>query len=59
MLLVRRDIVVFCIAGTILVLFVFQFSQFFPPIVFVFIFGNLAGISTDGLPSPLFYCGRN
>lgn len=54
LLLVRRDIVSFY-KQTILGPFWFFIQPIFTTIVFVYIFGNLAGISTDGLPSPLFY----
>ena len=54
MLLVRRDIVSFY-KQTILGPLWFFIQPIFTTIVFVYIFGNLAGISTDGLPSPLFY----
>ena len=33
----------------------FFIQPLFTTIIFTFIFGNLAGISTDGLPKPLFY----
>jgi lipopolysaccharide transport system permease protein len=33
----------------------FFIQPLFTTIVFTFIFGNLAGLSTDGLPQPLFY----
>ena len=54
LLLVRRDIVSFY-KQTILGPLWFFIQPIFTTIVFVYIFGNLAGISTDGLPSPLFY----
>ncbi len=54
MLLVRRDIVSFY-KQTILGPLWFFIQPIFTTIIFVYIFGNLAGISTDGLPSPLFY----
>jgi len=54
LLLVRRDIVSFY-KQTILGPLWFFIQPIFTTIVFVYIFSNLAGISTDGLPSPLFY----
>lgn len=54
MLLVRRDFVSFY-KQTILGPLWFFIQPLFTTIIFTFIFGNLAGISTDGLPKPLFY----
>ena len=54
MLLVRRDFVSFY-KQTILGPLWFFIQPVFTTIIFTFIFGNLAGISTDGLPRPLFY----
>ncbi|WP_423149694.1 ABC transporter permease [Rubrolithibacter danxiaensis] len=54
MLLVRRDFVSFY-KQTILGPLWFFIQPFFTTVIFTFIFGNLAGISTDGLPKPLFY----
>lgn len=53
-LLVRRDFVSFY-KQTILGPLWFFIQPFFTTIIFTFIFGNLAGISVDGLPKPLFY----
>jgi lipopolysaccharide transport system permease protein len=53
-LLVRRDFVSFY-KQTILGPLWFFIQPLFTTITFTFIFGNLAGISTDGLPKPLFY----
>lgn len=53
-LLVRRDIVSFY-KQTILGPLWFFIQPIFTTIIFVFVFGNLAGISTDSLPKPLFY----
>ena len=53
-LLVRRDFVSFY-KQTILGPLWFFIQPLFTTIIFTFIFGNLAGISTDGLPGPLFY----
>lgn len=53
-LLVRRDFVSFY-KQTILGPIWFFIQPLFTTIMFTFIFGNLAGISTDGLPKPLFY----
>lgn len=54
LLLVRRDFVSFY-KQTILGPLWFFIQPLFTTIIFTFIFGNLAGISTDGLPQPLFY----
>jgi lipopolysaccharide transport system permease protein len=53
-LLVRRDFVSFY-KQTILGPLWFFIQPFFTTITYTFIFGNLAGISTEGLPKPLFY----
>jgi len=54
LLLVRRDFVSFY-KQTILGPLWFFIQPLFTTIIFTFIFGNLARISTDGLPKPLFY----
>ena len=54
MLLVKRDVISFY-KQTILGPVWFFIQPVFTTIIFTFIFGNLAGISTDGLPQPLFY----
>jgi lipopolysaccharide transport system permease protein len=51
---VKRDFVSFY-KQTILGPLWFFIQPLFTTIVFTFIFGNLAGLSTDGLPQPLFY----
>jgi lipopolysaccharide transport system permease protein len=53
-LLVKRDFVAFY-KQTILGPLWFFIQPLFTTIIFTFIFGNLAGLSTDGLPQPLFY----
>lgn len=53
-LLVRRDFVSFY-KQTILGPLWFFIQPLFTTIIFTVIFGNLAEISTDGLPKPLFY----
>ncbi|RZK48299.1 MAG: ABC transporter permease [Pedobacter sp.] len=53
-LLVRRDFVSFY-KQTIFGPLWFFIQPLLTTIIFTFIFGNLAGISTDGLPAPLFY----
>ncbi len=53
-LLVRRDFVSFY-KQTILGPLWFLIQPLFTTLTFTFIFGQLAGISTDGLPQPLFY----
>lgn len=54
LLLVRRDFVSFY-KQTILGPLWFFIQPLFTTIIFTFVFGNLAGISTDHLPQPLFY----
>lgn len=54
MLLVRRDFVSFY-KQTILGPLWFFIQPLFTTIIYTFIFGNLAAISTDGLPQALFY----
>lgn len=57
MLLVKRDIISFY-KQTILGPLWFVIQPLFTMVVFVFVFGNLAGLSTSGLPKPIFYlCG--
>jgi lipopolysaccharide transport system permease protein len=53
-LLVKRDFVSFY-KQTILGPLWFFIQPLFTTIIFTFVFGNLAGLSTDGLPQPLFY----
>jgi lipopolysaccharide transport system permease protein len=53
-LFVKRDFVSFY-KQTLLGPLWFFIQPLFTTIIFTFIFGNLAGISTDGLPQPLFY----
>ena len=53
-LLVRRDFVSFY-KQTILGPLWFFIQPLFTTIIFTYVFGRLAGISTDGLPQPLFY----
>jgi lipopolysaccharide transport system permease protein len=53
-LFVKRDFVSFY-KQTILGPFWFFIQPLFTTIIYTFIFGGLAGISTDGLPQPLFY----
>ncbi len=53
-LLVRRDFVSFY-KQTILGPLWFFIQPLFTTVIYTFIFGNLAGIPTDGLPKPLFY----
>jgi lipopolysaccharide transport system permease protein len=53
-LFVKRDFVSFY-KQTILGPLWFFIQPLFTTLTFTFIFGNLAGISTDGLPQPLFY----
>ena len=54
LMFVKRDFVSFY-KQTILGPLWFFIQPIFTTIIFTFIFGNLAGISTDGLPQPLFY----
>ncbi len=51
---VKRDFVSFY-KQTILGPLWFFIQPLFTTIIFTFVFGNLAGLSTDGLPQPLFY----
>jgi lipopolysaccharide transport system permease protein len=53
-LLVKRDFVSFY-KQTILGPLWFFIQPLFTTLVYTFIFGDLAGLSTDGLPQPLFY----
>src|ERR1700754_2667675 len=53
-MLVRRDFVSFY-KQTILGPLWFFIQPLFTTIIYTFVFGTLAGISTDGLPQPLFY----
>lgn len=53
-LMVRRDFVSFY-KQTILGPLWFFIQPLFTTIIFTFVFGELAGIPTDGLPKPLFY----
>ena len=53
-LLVRRDFVSFY-KQTILGPLWFFIQPLFTTIMFTYVFGNIAGISTEGLPGPLFY----
>src|SRR5205085_12290745 len=53
-LLVRRDFVT-VYKQTILGPLWFFIQPLFATIIFTFVFGKVAGISTDGLPGPLFY----
>jgi len=53
-LLVKRDFISFY-KQTILGPLWFFIQPMFTTVIYVFIFGNLAGLSTDGLPQPLFY----
>lgn len=54
LLFVKRDFVSFY-KQTILGPVWFFIQPLFTTLVFMFVFGNLAGLSTDGLPKPLFY----
>jgi lipopolysaccharide transport system permease protein len=51
---IKRDVVTFY-KQTILGPLWFFIQPFFTTIVFMFVFGGLAGIPTDGIPQPLFY----
>jgi lipopolysaccharide transport system permease protein len=54
MMFVKRDFVSFY-KQTILGPLWFFIQPLFTTIVYTFVFGNLAGLSTEGLPQPLFY----
>ncbi|RZJ70854.1 ABC transporter permease [Flavobacterium sp.] len=57
LMFVKRDFISFY-KQTILGPLWFFIQPIFTTLVYTFIFGNLAGIRTDGLPQPLFYlCG--
>jgi len=51
---VKRDIVTFY-KQTIMGPLWFVIQPILTTIMFMFVFGNLAGLSTDGIPQPLFY----
>ncbi len=53
-MLIKRDFVTYY-KQTILGPLWFFIQPIFTTVIYVFVFGNLAGISTDGLPQPLFY----
>lgn len=53
-LFVKRDFVAFY-KQTILGPIWFLIQPLFTMVVYLFVFGNLAGIPTDGIPKPLFY----
>ena len=53
-LLVRRDFVSFY-KQTILGPLWFFIQPLFTTVIYTLVFGNIAGISTDALPKPLFY----
>jgi lipopolysaccharide transport system permease protein len=53
-MMIKRDFVTFY-KQTILGPMWFFIQPIFTTITFTFVFGNLAGISTDGIPQPLFY----
>ena len=52
---VKRDIVTFY-KQTILGPLWFVIQPLFTTIMFMFVFGGIAGISTDGIPQAVFYC---
>jgi lipopolysaccharide transport system permease protein len=54
MMYVKRDIVTFY-KQTVLGPLWFVIQPVLTTVMFMFVFGNLAGISTDGIPQPLFY----
>lgn len=54
LMFVKRDFVSFY-KQTVLGPLWFFIQPIFTTIIFTFVFGNLAGLSTDGLPQPLFY----
>jgi lipopolysaccharide transport system permease protein len=53
-LLVKRDFISFY-KQTILGPLWFFVQPFLTTLIYVFVFGNLAGLGTDGLPQPIFY----
>jgi len=54
LMFVKRDFVAFYKQTILGPLWIF-IQPLFTTIIFTFVFGNLAGLSTDGLPQPLFY----
>lgn len=54
LMFVKRDFVSFY-KQTVLGPLWFFIQPLFTTIIFTFVFGNLAGLSTDGIPQPLFY----
>jgi len=56
MMYVKRDIITFY-KQTILGPIWFVIQPLFTTIIFMFVFGGLAGISTDGIPQAVFYLG--
>lgn len=56
MMYVKRDIITFY-KQTILGPLWFVIQPLFTTIIFMFVFGGLAGISTDGIPQAVFYLG--
>ena len=54
LMMIKRDFITYY-KQTILGPLWFFIQPIFTTMIYVFIFGNLAGISTDGLPQPLFY----
>ncbi len=54
LMFVKRDFVSFY-KQTVFGPLWFFIQPLFTTIIFTFVFGNLAGLSTDGLPQPLFY----
>lgn len=57
LMFVKRDFVSFY-KQTVFGPLWFFIQPLFTTIIFTFVFGNLAGLSTDGLPQPLFYMAR-
>lgn len=53
-MLIKRDFVTYY-KQTVLGPLWFLIQPIFTTVIYVFVFGSLAGISTDGLPQPLFY----
>jgi len=53
---IKRDILTFY-KQTILGPLWFVIQPILTTVMFMFVFGNLAGLSTDGLPQPVFYLG--
>ena len=55
LIFVRRDIVA-VYKQTVLGPLWFFLAPIFTVVAYTFVFGSIAGMSTDGIPKPIFYC---